>query len=345
MHTRPLQLILAILALGPGWQGARATPLVLPEAIRLVTTPGLALSAGQAAAAEAAITSAEAEHGSEASWRCARAVLLRRAGDRTKARDLLKQVVQADPGVADYQFWYGSLCFETINDAGLFEKMGLADKGKAALSEALRLNPSHIPARVGLFQYYANAPGIAGGSTAKARALCDELVALPEGKGEFTGTLLLAQLAGKAEDWAEMSRLYAAAETARGDGSGLLAALRAHARALLNTKKDAAGALAVVDRGVPLADSTEAQLWFIKGQAHQQLKQWAPAIEALTRAVEVNPTNAPGSLFGLAECHEAAGEYAAAAARYRQFGDLFPKDSRAEKAADGAQRCARKARP
>ncbi|MFN0010519.1 MAG: tetratricopeptide repeat protein [Phycisphaerales bacterium] len=348
----PLAVVCGVCALGDAPSAAQATgvqagsegAMPLVEAIRLFTTINVRMSPEQSAAAERAITSAEATHGTEASWQFARAMVLRRAGDGKAAREMMDRVVKAEPAVADHQFWLGTLCFETINDAGLFEKMGQSNKGKAAFEKALQLDPAHVPARFALFQFYANAPGIAGGSTAKAKALAEELLALPEGKGEFNGHLCLAQLAAKEESWDEMARQYALAEALppAGEGTGPLVAIRGHARTLLSIKKDPAAALVQVERGVPLADSTEAQLWFIKGQAHQQLKQMDAAAEAFVKAVDVNPASAPSSLFGLAECLEATGKFKDAAERYAQFAKLFPKDERAGQAGDGVKRCEKK---
>lgn len=320
------------------------TTMTLAEAIRLYTALNVVMSPEQAATASKVINEAQAAHGTETSWRYGRAMVLRAGGARVEARELMEQVIKAEPNVADHQFWYGTLCFETINSAGLFEKMGLGNKGKAAYDEALKLDASHVSARLGLFQYYANAPSIAGGSKSKAKALCDELLALPDGKGEYTGQVLLGQLAATNEDWAEMANRYTLAETARGEGAGLVPAIRAHARSLLNAKKDPAAALAMIERALPLAASNDAQVWFIKGQAHQQLKQPDEAAAAYGRAVEINPTGAPSSLWGLAECLEASGKFKDAAKRYAEFARLFPKDDRADKAGDKAKACEKQAR-
>ncbi len=319
------------------------TAMPLAEAIRLFATPNLRMSPAQSVAATKAINDAETAHRAEVSWQLGHALVLRSAGAKQDARACIEKVIAAEPAVADHQFWYGTLCFETIDTAGMFEQMGLANKGKAAYDEALRLDPTHVSARIGLFQFYSGAPTIAGGSTTKAKALCDELLALADGKGEYFGQVFLAQLAAKSEDWAEMARRYTLAETARGEGAGALNAIRAHARSLLNAKKDPDAALAMIERALPLNASDDAQTWFIAGQVHQKLKHMDAAAEAFGKAVEINPTGAPNSLYGLAECLEATGKFKDAAKRYADFAALFPKDERAEKAGEKSKACAKKA--
>lgn len=319
------------------------TAMPLAEAIRLLVTPNLRMSPAQVVAATKAINDAESTHRAEVSWQLGHALVLRSGGARKEARACLEKIIVAQPAVADHQFWYATVCFETIDAAGMFEQMGLANKGKAAYEEALRLDPTHVGARIGLFQFYSSAPTIAGGSTTKAKALCDELLALPEGKGEYFGNVFLAQLAAKSEDWAEMGRRYTLAETARGEGAGAVNAIRSHARSLLNAKKDPDAALAMIERAIPLTPSDDAQTWFIAGQVHQKLKHMDAAAEAFGKAVEINPTGAPNSLYGLAECLEATGKFKDAAKRYADFAALFPKDERAEKASDKAKACAKKA--
>ncbi|MEE8370931.1 MAG: tetratricopeptide repeat protein, partial [Sphingomonadales bacterium] len=80
----------------------------------------------------------------------------------------LERAIQLAPGKADYHFQLGRALTGRVGQVGIFKKMGVAGRLRKSFQKAAELDPRHGPARLALATYYANAPGIAGGSDKKA---------------------------------------------------------------------------------------------------------------------------------------------------------------------------------
>jgi tetratricopeptide (TPR) repeat protein len=266
------------------------------------------------------------------------AMLKRARGDRATALEDMKELIKLAPNVAEYHFRYGTLEFETIS--GMLEAGSKGGRGRDAMIRTIELDPQHVFARVGLFQFYLQAPWIAGGSSSKAKAQCDELLALPDGRGEYQGRLLLAQYAASDEEWEEMSKQFTLAESARGIGASKLSAIGAHALALLDRKEDPAAAQALLARAAELDTPNETTLPFARGRVAMVKEDYAAAAQQFTTVLERNE-GARSSRFMLAESLEKLGKKAEAAQQYEEFAKRFPGDNRAEKATSTAKRLRR----
>lgn len=86
--------------------------------------------------------------------------------------------------------------------ASVFKMPGLASKTKEQFLKAVELDPTLFEARSGLTQFYLMAPGIAGGSAAKARELAAEV----QPRQPEQAKLLRALLAMDDNDWAVAER-------------------------------------------------------------------------------------------------------------------------------------------
>ncbi|PTT92695.1 hypothetical protein DBR42_01470 [Pelomonas sp. HMWF004] len=86
--------------------------------------------------------------------------------------------------------------------ASVFKMPGLASKTKEQFLKAVELDPALFEARSGLTQFYLMAPGIAGGSAAKARELAAEV----QPRQPEQAKLLRALLAMNDKDWAVAER-------------------------------------------------------------------------------------------------------------------------------------------
>lgn len=266
------------------------------------------------------------------------AMLKRTRGDRAAALEDMKELIKLAPNVAEYHFRYGSLEFETIS--GMLEAGSKGGRGRDAMIRTIELDPQHVFARIGLFQFYLQAPWIAGGSSSKAKAQCDELLALPDGRGEYQGRLLLAQYAASDEEWEEMSKQFTLAETARGIGASKAGAIAAHALALLDRKEDPAAAAAVLARATDLDTPKDTTLPFARGRVAMAKNDYASAAQQFTTVLERNE-GARSSRFMLAESLEKLGKKAEAVKHYEEFAKRFPGDNRAEKASSAAKRLGR----
>jgi len=258
---------------------------------------------------------------------------------RKEALERFTRAAEREPKSADYQFWMASASFDRVDDVGMLSKMSLASDGRAAFEKAIALDPGHVAARVGLSQFYLNAPGIAGGSVEKARAMGDALLALPEKRGEFQGRMVLAGIAAHEENWAEMSRQCTAAETASGEGADAVGALRTQAWFLLTRKKDAAAAEPVVARYVKAAPADDMTALYLDGEVKRQLGRCGDALPRFDQVL-AKFEGARGSRWGAAVCREQLGQKEAARRDYEEYARRFPEDARTKEAKAAIKRLA-----
>lgn len=87
----------------------------------------------------------------------------------------LQQCVERHPRAAVCHFVLGQVLGSQAMSGGMMKAMTLTGRIKESFQKALALEPQSYEARDALQQFYLMAPGIAGGSTSKARALADEV--------------------------------------------------------------------------------------------------------------------------------------------------------------------------
>jgi len=261
---------------------------------------------------------------------------------KNKHKEALKgfeKAVELAPDNAEYQYWLGAASFEHLDAVGMLSKMSLASGGRKAFEKAIAIDPNTVGARIGLAQFFLLAPGIAGGSVEKAKALGDALVAIPEKRGEFQGRMVLARVAAHEKDWTEMSRQLTLAETAGGVGADPVAALRTQAWNLLNQKKDPEAAAPVVARYLKAAPADDVTAWFLDGEVKRQLGHCAEALPQYDRVLAEHP-DARGSRWGAAVCRDQLGQKEVARKNYEEYASRFPNDDRAKEAKAAIKRLA-----
>lgn len=102
-----------------------------------------------------------------------------------KAEDLLENAVKLESNNADYQHWYATVSCNQAASAGMFSALGYAKRCKKAYETALKLAPENPRSYVALGQFYAQAPGIAGGDRDEALKLVAQLKKLDKLQGEL----------------------------------------------------------------------------------------------------------------------------------------------------------------
>lgn len=349
-HPTAYRLLLAaLLALIPAGQALAqgAAPASAPEAAQLTTPESIfaaltdetnptSFTAEQQADLLRVLDAASASNPKDARWVCGRAILVGRGGEKEKAVELAEQAVKLDPKCAKAQCCYGTALFENINNVGMFSKMGYATDGRDAYLKAVELDPKYVSPHIGLVQFYANAPGIAGGSMKKARQHAEAVVAIG-GSATTAGHSMLAMLAAKDEDWAEAAKQHRRAADSAATPKDKARALVGLGLMLVRERNDAQGALKIADEVRTLVgppDDSSAD--FVAGLAHQILNQPALAVPLFRAVIEKNP-DAVNSRFALAECLEKTDAVAAASA-YEEFAAKFPKDPRAGDATSKAKK-------
>lgn len=95
--------------------------------------------------------------------------------DADAAAALFEKAVAQNPKSAEAHYLLGTAYGSQAQKASIFSQMSLAGKTKDEFEKAVELDPAFIDARFGLVQFYAMAPGIAGGSYDKAFAEIAEI--------------------------------------------------------------------------------------------------------------------------------------------------------------------------
>lgn len=102
-------------------------------------------------------------------------VLALRRQDIDAAIAHLERATALAPKSSPYMLELGGAYGQAAMKAGLLAKWGLAKKAKAALEQAVALDPENLAAHQGLLNYYQMAPSFAGGSMPKAYEQAEEI--------------------------------------------------------------------------------------------------------------------------------------------------------------------------
>ena len=116
----------------------------------------------------------------------------------------LQKAAELEPSVAEHQILLGRAYGQLAVRSGLTKKLGLAKRARTALERAVELDPTNVEARSGLIQFHLLAPGLAGGSSSKARAHADEIAK----QSPFRGALARAWIAEDRKDYDRAAREY-----------------------------------------------------------------------------------------------------------------------------------------
>jgi tetratricopeptide (TPR) repeat protein len=91
------------------------------------------------------------------------------------AIDFLDVAIEGDENNAEYYFMLGRAYAMKAQNSGAITAAFAAPKIKSNWVKTLELDPEHIAAKWGLFQFYINAPGVVGGDDEEAKKLADDL--------------------------------------------------------------------------------------------------------------------------------------------------------------------------
>jgi tetratricopeptide (TPR) repeat protein len=114
-----------------------------------------------------------------------------------------QQAVNLDEQNSDYHMWLARVLGQQASHASFLSALGIAKHSLSEMQTAAKLNPQNGPALSDLGDYYAQAPGMAGGGTDKAQDVASELDKVDPARA--------AQLRG---DIAIQKKDYATAESA-----------------------------------------------------------------------------------------------------------------------------------
>jgi tetratricopeptide (TPR) repeat protein len=90
--------------------------------------------------------------------------------------------------------WLGRVLGQQASHASFLSAYGIAKHSLSEMQAAVKLNPKNGPAMSDLGDYYAQAPGIAGGGTDKAQAIAVQLDKVDSARAqELRGDIAMAQ--------------------------------------------------------------------------------------------------------------------------------------------------------
>lgn len=116
-----------------------------------------------------------------------------------------------------YHMWLGRVLGQQASHASLFSAFGMAKKSLAEMQAAVEVDPKNVDAMADLGDYYAQAPGIAGGGADKAQAIAAQMAAVdPARASQLRGDIALA-----AKDYTTAEQNYKQAIALRADPADL----------------------------------------------------------------------------------------------------------------------------
>ena len=105
--------------------------------------------------------------------------------DAEAAKKLLQQAIAIQPNSSAAHLFMADAISRRVDQAGMFEKMGLAKDIKRETEQAISLDPKNVDAYHGMMDYYLEAPGVMGGSVSKAREMAEKMMALDPVEGNL----------------------------------------------------------------------------------------------------------------------------------------------------------------
>ncbi len=111
--------------------------------------------------------------------------LANRRDDPAKAITHFETAVAAAPSDGRHHHGLGDAYGRSAQKAGMLSKFGLAKKCLAAYQRAVELSPDNVEFRFSLFEYYRQAPGLAGGGLDKATVQAEAIKKLDANRGRF----------------------------------------------------------------------------------------------------------------------------------------------------------------
>jgi len=248
---------------------------------------------------------------------------------RDAAIPLVEACIQKRPKAAICHHRIGQLYGTTAMSGGMMAVLKYAPKIKEHFLLAVELDPANFDARRDLIQYYLQAPGIAGGSTAKARENAEAHAKV----NPLQGTLLSVDVHLYNKEFDQAEKILAALPPPTDDGGRTT---YRNYQAGFGFSLINAGQFARAQKVFEKLIATHAdyaQAHFGLGRAQLESGQVDAAITTLEKAVQLDP--AIGAQYRLGIAYQTKGDKAKAIANLQQFLDAKPP--RTGKVADDAR--------
>jgi tetratricopeptide (TPR) repeat protein len=130
-----------------------------------------------------------------------------------RAAEYFETATKLEPKSSTYFLWLGRAYGRAAQEANVLRQPGLARKTRSAWERAIELDADNLDARSDLIQYYVQAPGFLGGSTAKAHEQAEEI----RKRNALRGYLELGGLYEREKKLADAEKVYLAAAKEKSD--------------------------------------------------------------------------------------------------------------------------------
>ncbi|MBI5690054.1 MAG: tetratricopeptide repeat protein [Verrucomicrobia bacterium] len=220
--------------------------------------------------------------------------LANRRDDPDKAVKYFEAAVAAEPNVARHHHGLGDAYGRSAQKAGMLSKFGLAKKCLAAYQRAVELGPDTIEFRQSLFEYYRQAPGMAGGGFDKAAAQAEAIKKLDTLRGRIAFATLYAGEKQYDRAFAEFDEVLKASPD---DYAALYQVGRLAAMTGQNVDRGVTSLRRCLELPAPTAPNLPghaAAQWRL-GQLLEKKKDLAGARVAFEAAVKLDPNFTPAS--------------------------------------------------
>lgn len=101
------------------------------------------------------------------------------------ASDYFEEAVELRDNNADYHFWLGQAYAMDAQQSNIISQAFLAPKILTQYERTVELDPNHLPGRIGLANFYMQAPGIMGGDLDKALVQGNTILGMDEKRGRL----------------------------------------------------------------------------------------------------------------------------------------------------------------
>jgi tetratricopeptide (TPR) repeat protein len=141
--------------------------------------------------------------------------IIHSTGRPREATESFERAIKINDKVASHHLMLGNALGDLGDSTSKFKLPFLARRIKAEFERTVALDPASVDGRLGLVEFYTQAPGVMGGSKEKAQEQIAEIVKLNPMRGHFKQ----ADLFARDKKLAEAEKEYVAADQAAPDSS------------------------------------------------------------------------------------------------------------------------------
>jgi tetratricopeptide (TPR) repeat protein len=258
-----------------------------------------------------------------------------RKGDYDASIDYLDDAIDSDETNHLYYYMLGNAYAIKAQNVGALKAMFAAPKMKNSWEKALELSPNFLAAKMSLFQYYLNAPGVAGGDEDIALEMANSVL----GENTALGNLMLATYYFSAEEDIQKTDYHLQQSLTVDTSDSEFRRVNAGNANLLNTlgyhymgEDDNQKSRDYFEKAIEVLPSS-ANPFDSMGDFYVHIARYDSALLSYERALKNNPTFAP-SLLNKGKMLEKLGRQEEAIESYRKLVLEQPESRYAEEAQD-----------